>query len=117
MIDKLQNVVFSWQINCDFTVLTNASECDCEDWAAAVTEADVNSKIRKKILSFTESDDEWHDIHHVKVLFHESVKQQSWSQQQTELNDQADAAEQQEQQNAKKWLVKNQADLTIFLHD
>ena len=53
----------------------NASECDCEDWAVAVTKADVNNKIRRKIFSFTESDNEWHDIHYARVFFHESVKQ------------------------------------------
>ena len=58
VINKSQNAVFSWQINHDLMILTDASECDHEDWAAAVTEADVNNKVRKKILSFTESDDE-----------------------------------------------------------
>ena len=95
----------------------NASECDCEDWAVAVTKADVNNKIRRKIFSFTESDNEWYDIHHVKVFFCELTEQWSWFQQWTELNDQVNAIKQQEQQNAKKWLVKNQADLTIFLCD
>ena len=77
MINRLQNAVFSWQINYDLMILTDASECDHENQAAAVIEADVNSRIRREILSFTESDDEWHDIHHAEVLFCESVKQQS----------------------------------------
>ena len=58
-------------------ISADASECDHRNQAAAVTKADVNSRIRKKILSFAESDNEWHDIHNARVLFHESVKQQS----------------------------------------
>ena len=74
-------------------ILTDASECNHEDWAAAVTEADVNSRVRRKILSSAESDSEWHDIHNAEILFCESVKQQSWFQWWTELNDQVDATE------------------------
>ena len=57
MINRLQNAVFSWQINHDFTVSADASECDHKDWAAVVTEGDVNSRVRKKIFSFTKSND------------------------------------------------------------
>ena len=74
MISKSQNAVFSWQINHDLAVLLDDSECDCEDQAAAVTEADVNNKIRWEILDFTESDDEWHDIHNAEIFFHELIE-------------------------------------------
>ena len=56
MINRLQNVVFLWQINHDLTISSDDSKHDYKNWAAAVTEADVNSRIRWEILDFTESD-------------------------------------------------------------